>query len=196
MALAPASPVRAHGDDPRIEVGAQRLSPGAPLTVRGYDFAYETAVELTLVGESQRTPLASVTADVDGAFIHTVALPVSVAGGAYVVEAESGEHVVSGPPMLISGTPMAPDDQDTRLEEGDSLLAPMPTLAAAGAAPVDRLSPAPAGGGSVVPTVAIIVIASLVVACAAWVLKRRRRTLRPQLSVVWRGRDRCVPDDV
>ena len=98
--------------------------------------------------------------------------------------------------MLISGTPMAPDDQDTRLEEGDSLLAPMPTLAAAGAAPVDRLSPAPAGGGSGVPTVAIIVFGSLVVACAAWVLKRRRRTLRPELSVVWRGRDRCVPDDV
>ena len=58
-----------------------------------------------------------------GAFIHTIALPVGVAVGAHVVEAESGEHVVSGPPMLISGTPMTPDDQDTRLEEGDSLLA-------------------------------------------------------------------------
>ena len=184
VALAPASPVRAHGDDPRIEVDAQRLSPGAPLTVRGYDFAYETAVELTLVGERQRTHLASVTADVYGAFIHTIALPVGVAGGAYVVEAESREHVVSGPPMLISGTPMTADDHDTRLD--DSLLAPMPTLAAGvGAAPVERLSAAPADDGSGVPTVAIIVIGSLaVVACAAGALERRRRTQRPEHSVV------------
>lgn len=186
VALAPASPVRAHGDDPRIDVDAQRLSPGAPLTVRGYDFAYETAVELILVGERQRTPLASVTADVEGAFIHTVALPVGVAGGAYVVEAESGEHVVRGPPMLIKGTPMTPDDQDTRVEAGDSLLAPMPTLAAAaGAAPVEQLSAAPADGGSGVPTVARIVIGGLVVvACAAWALERRRRAQRPEHSVV------------
>ena len=186
VALAPASPVRAHGDDPRIEVDAQRLSPGAPFTVRGYDFAYETAVELILVGERQRTHLASVTADVEGAFIHTVAMPVGVAGGAYVVEAESGEHVVSGPPMLISGMPIAPDDQDTRLEEGDSLLAPMPTLAAAAStAAVEQLTAAPADDGSGVPTVAIIVTGSLVVvACAAWALERRRRTQRPEPSVV------------
>jgi hypothetical protein len=186
VALAPAGPVRAHGDDPRIDVEAQRLSPGAPLTVRGYDFAYETGVELTLVGERERTHLASVTADVEGAFIHTVALPVGVAAGAYVVEAESGEHVVSGPPMLISGTPITSDDQDTRLEEGDSLLAPMPAPAAAtGAAPVEQLPSAPADDGSGPSTIAIIVIGALVVvACAAWTLERRRRSQRPEHSVV------------
>lgn len=70
--------------------------------------------------------------------------------------------MVSGLPMLVSGTPMPPDDQNTRVEEGDSPLAPMPTLAAtAGAAPVEQLSAAPADDGSGVPTLAVIVIGAL-----------------------------------
>jgi hypothetical protein len=186
VTLAPAGPVRAHDDDPRIDVDGHRLSPGGPITVRGYDFAYESAVELTLVGERERTHLASVTADVEGAFVHTVALPVGVAGGAYVVEAESGEHVVSGPPLLVSGAPMTPDDGDTRFAEGDSLLAPMPTLdAAPGAAPVEQRSDEPDDDGSGVPTVALIGMGALVVlACSGWALERRRRTQRPEHSIV------------
>jgi hypothetical protein len=186
VALAPAGPVRAHGDDPRIEVDAQRLAPGGPLTVRGYDFAYETDVELSLVAERQQTHLASVTTDVEGAFIHTVALPADVFDGAYVVEAQSAEHLLSGPPMFISGAPITPGDKGTLFEEGDSLLAPMPTMPArAGASPVERLAASPADDGSSVATVGIIVIGGLiVVAWSASAVERRRRAQRRQRSLV------------
>jgi hypothetical protein len=175
VALAPATAVRAHGDDPRLEVDAARLAPGAPLTVHGYDFAYETAVELILVGATERRALGSVTSDVDGAFAYTVAVPLAVSDGAYVVEARSDEHVVSGPPMLIGGAPVVAGAEEARADEGESLLAPMPTFA------LDAGAVVPAQQGTVPPATrdrrATIVVGIAIVGlagCVAWSMRRRR----------------------
>jgi len=116
----------AHGDDPRISIDIAALAPGGALTVHGFDFPYEDDVELALRGASGDTELGSVTTDLEGSFTHTVAVPVEQPLGAYVVVATDSHHEVASTPFMVEGAPLA-DDDGIRLDEGDSLLAPMPT---------------------------------------------------------------------
>jgi hypothetical protein len=196
----------AHGDDPRIEIDAHQLAPGASLTVRGFDFPYEDVVALALAGSDRATQLGSVTADLDGAFTHTITVPIDAAEGVYTVMATAGPHVATSSPLLVRGAPLTANG-DTRLEDDDSLLVPMPVITASPAtastvpssAPV-RADAAPAassgansvgqvaarsgGDGRGVTVLAIAVVAAgLVVVAVMWTVDRRRRTRRRQRTV-------------
>ena len=93
----------AHGDDPRIEIEVGQLAPGASLTVHGFDFSYEDDVAIALTRNGRATQLGSVTADLDGAFTHTVTVPLDAGEGVYAVIATSGHHVATSPPLLVRG---------------------------------------------------------------------------------------------
>ena len=123
---APAGVAFAHGDDPRIAIDVTSLAPGGALTVHGFDFPYEDDVELALRGSTGDAALGSVTTDLDGAFTHTVTVPVDQAPGAFVVVATDSHHVATSAPFMVEGAPLTEDDGD-RIDEGDSLRAPMPT---------------------------------------------------------------------
>jgi hypothetical protein len=187
--LWPAQAARAHGDEPRIEVDAQRTNPGASLTVRGYDFSYDEIVALTLIGRDREVLLGSVTTDVEGAFTHVVVMPIDLAEGAYTVVAAAGHHVATAPQLFVQSTPRRPNDGDTRLEDGDSLLTPMPTatLPVAGIPAENDVkpvrAPSPRDGNSVPKLVPVIVVAGLVVVVVGWSADRRRRTHRQERTV-------------
>ena len=118
----------AHSGEPRLEIGSERVSPGAPLTVRGFAFADEDAVALSLLGDNRTTRLGTATTDVEGGFTQTLILPVDLAEGTYSLRADDGHHRVDGPPFLVSGAPVSAGEAGAgRREEEDSLLAPMPS---------------------------------------------------------------------
>jgi hypothetical protein len=127
---APAGMAFAHGDDPRIAIDVASLAPGAALTVHGFDFPYEDDVDLALRGSAGDTEVGSVTTDVEGAFTHTVSVPIDQPVGAYVVVATDSHHEATSTPFVVEGAPLMEDDGG-RIDEGDSLLAPMPTVARA-----------------------------------------------------------------
>jgi hypothetical protein len=58
--------VSAHSSEPRLELSAERLNPGATLEVRGVDFEVETPVLLKLVGSKIEKEFGKVTTDQEG----------------------------------------------------------------------------------------------------------------------------------
>jgi hypothetical protein len=150
---APAGVAFAHGDDPRIAIDIARLAPGGAVTVHGFDFPYEDDVELALRGSAGDTALGSVTTDVEGAFTHTVAVPVDQALGAYVVVATDSHHEATSTPFMVEGAPLMEDDGG-RIDEGDSLLAPMPTVARA----VAQATTLPTAAVTTTPATTVVVV--------------------------------------
>jgi hypothetical protein len=131
LALLVVSPVSAHGDDARIEVSQVRLNPGSVLDIRGVGFEPETEVTLLLTGSQVDIPLGTATADMEGTFLLTLALPADLAEGTYVVRGSTNdEHSIDSPQLTIWGSgDLGSADGELR-DEDDGLLAPMPTLAA------------------------------------------------------------------
>jgi hypothetical protein len=117
--------VRAHAEDARLEISAERLNPGGTLELRGVDFEPEESVALTLSGQDVSVVLAPTVADVDGIFVYLVALPIDLAAGTYVVLAVSGDDSVSSPPFFVSGEPVPSEDDGGRREQAEPLLAPL-----------------------------------------------------------------------
>ena len=149
----------AHSGEPRLESGSERVSPGAPLTVRGFAFAYEEAVALSLVGGNQTIRLGTATTDVEGGFTQTLILSAGLAEGTYSVQAADGHHVVNGPPVIVSGALVtAGEDGDGRREEEDSLLAPMPSSPGTTAAATSSAG-TPAGSNRDWKAILVVVVA-------------------------------------
>lgn len=197
--LLPVDVASAHGDDPRIEIEVDQLAPGASLTVHGFDFSYEDDVAIVLTQSGRATELGSVTADLDGAFTHTVTVPLDAPEGVYAVTATTGHHAATSSPLLVRGQPLAAND-DTRLDNEDSLLAPMPVITALTAASTVRPpAPAPAavppsasvensvaptatptgGAGKGVTGFVVAAIATGIIVAGTWAVVRRRRARRP-----------------
>ena len=82
---------------PRLDVSAERASLGAPLTVQGYDFAYEDAVELMLIGSDEDWSIGTATADIEGSFTRGRRLD-DMREGEYTVSARTLHHVVESAP--------------------------------------------------------------------------------------------------
>jgi hypothetical protein len=122
-------PVFAHGDDARIEVSPERLNPGSVVDIRLVDFEPETEVGLMLLGREADVPLGTVTTDLEGIFLLSVALPADLAEGEYLVRGTTNDnHSVDSPRLTIWGSAdLGSADGELRAEE-DGLLAPMPTL--------------------------------------------------------------------
>lgn len=118
----------AHGDEPRLEISADRLNPGSVLDLRGAAFEAEEAVTLTLIGPQNEVPLGSVLADTEGIFVRTLTLPVDLVEGTYVVRATTDDHAIDSPPITISGTADPGAGDDGQRTDEDPLLAPMPTV--------------------------------------------------------------------
>ncbi len=120
-------PVSAHGDEPRIEISADRLHPGSVLDIRGVDFEFEEEVALSLVGPQVEVPLGTVIADTEGVFLLTVALPVDLTEGIYVVHANTDDHILDSPQITVWGIADLGGGEEGPREEEDGLLAPIPT---------------------------------------------------------------------
>ncbi len=125
-----AQPVSAHGGEPRIEIGAERLNPGAGLDIRGVDFEFEEQIVLILAGPQVEIPLGSAIADAEGIFQLTITIPVDLVEGTYIIRGTTDDHVVDSPQITVWGSAVVQGGED-RLDEdaGYGLLAPMPTFA-------------------------------------------------------------------
>jgi hypothetical protein len=110
----------AHGTQPRLEISAERTARGAPLTVRGYDFAYEDVVALMLIGSEEDWRIGTVTADVEGSFAHTIVLPQTMREGEYAVSARTAHHAVESAALDVSGLAASPGDTERR-DQADAL---------------------------------------------------------------------------
>jgi len=119
--------VSAHGDEPRIEISAERLNPGSVLDIRGVDFEFEEEVTLSLVGPQVEVPLGTVIADTEGVFLLTIALPVDLTEGIYVIHASTDDHMLDSPHITVWGTADLGGGEEGPREEEDGLLAPIPT---------------------------------------------------------------------
>jgi len=146
ISLLIAKPVSAHGDEPRIEISAERLIPGSLLEIRGVDFEFEEEVTLALIGTHYELPLSIVTADTEGIFLVTITLPADLTEGAYVIRATTDDHMVESAKLTILGTANLGGGEESEQEDG--LLGPMatsaaevPTALSQSAAPVENVPP-------------------------------------------------------
>lgn len=124
-----AQPAFAHGDEPRLEISPEKLSPGAVLDVRGVDFEFEEQVALTLHGEQSEIPFGTILADVEGVFVLALTLPFDLPEGTYILRATTDDHTVESPQIAVSGAPIMEGGGQGERDEDDALLAPMPTYA-------------------------------------------------------------------
>lgn len=132
-------PASAHGDEPRIEISAESLNPGALLEIRGVDFEFEEEITLSLVGPQSETALGLVSADVEGVFQLGFMLPTDLIEGSYFIRAVTDDHVIESPLISIWGSPQLGGGEEGAWEEGDGLLAPMPTAAPAVSTPAAQV---------------------------------------------------------
>jgi len=138
------SGVFAHGDEPRLEISADRMNPGGVIEVRGVDFEFEEVVTLALIGLEVEIPLGEITADTEGIFLQIVTLPVDLKEGAYHFRAVTDDHEILSPELLIQG-PAIVNEEDGgqgQRDEEEPLLGPVPTY-----------PPGVVPGGVVQPTV-------------------------------------------
>lgn len=136
ISLLAAAPAYAHGDEPRLEISADSLNPGDLLEIRGVDFEFEEEISLSLIGAETDIPLGVVTGDTEGVFLLSMQLPADLAEGTYTVQATTDDHVVASPPINVWGSAELGGGEEGAWEEGDSLLAPMPTAIPVTAMPV------------------------------------------------------------
>ncbi len=135
----------AHDDEPRLEVGAERLNPGGALEIRGVAFLPEAAVALSLIGPAAKIDIGNNIADVEGGFSYLLELLVDLQPGSYPVQALAGEHDLFSPEFSISSPPLTASDDCEQRSDEDSLLSPMPALTTpvVGAAPAVQETPRP-----------------------------------------------------
>ena len=128
VALWSVTPVLSHGDEPRVEISSDRITPGGVIEVRGVDFEREEQVTLMLVSGNSAIPFGEVTADAEGIFLQVVTIPVDLSEGTYNFLAITDDHNVTSPDLVVQGSPILDEGggQGPRDEE-DGLLVPMPT---------------------------------------------------------------------
>jgi hypothetical protein len=131
MVLAFASPARAHGDEPRLEITPERVNPGGVVDVRGVAFEREESINLMLVNGQSAIPFGEIVADSDGMFLQSLIVPVDLPEGTYNFLAITDDHNITSPDLVVKGPPITTAEgggQGLR-DEDDPLLAPMPTFA-------------------------------------------------------------------
>ena len=130
LALSFASPALAHGDEPRLEISADRMNPGGVIEVRGVDFEFEEVVALALIGSEVEIPLGEITADTEGIFLQIVTLPVDLNEGTYQFRAITDDHEILSPALFVPGPPMMNEEgEGGHRDEEEPLLGPVPTYA-------------------------------------------------------------------
>jgi hypothetical protein len=139
--------VFAHGGTPRLEISAERLSPGETLQIRGVDFEYDQEAAIALIGNQVEIPMGTVIADAEGVFIQNVLLPVDLAPGSYAVRARTYDHVVISPLITVGGTPITDEEETGIRDQSDLQLGPLPTVD--GAAPAVATAAAPVSAAPV-----------------------------------------------
>ena len=168
-------PVLAHGGEPRLEISADRLNPGDTLDIRGVDFEFEEEVTLDLVTGQVVVPFGTVLADAEGIFLLTITLPFDLVQGTYVLRATTDDHVVESPPINVWGSADLGGGEEGAWEEGDSLLAPMPTSMPATAVPVAQLESSeniPAQNSSFSPVWIFVTLGVILVIAILRVVKK------------------------
>jgi hypothetical protein len=133
----------AHDGDPRLELAAERMRPGAVLEVRGINIAPELPVTLTLVGSGGEFALGTALGDEHGDFIFAVSLPAEAIAGAYTVRAFGANRVMASAALELVGAPVAPDGEGGQRAEDEPLLAPLPQQRPAMPEPTGGPAPAP-----------------------------------------------------
>lgn len=179
-ALFVTSSASAHGGEPRLEISAERLSPGETLQIRGVDFEYDQEVNIALIGNQIDISLGTLIADAEGVFIQNVLLPGSLAEGIYVVRARTYDHVVISPPIKIWGAAITNQEDTGIRDQSDVQLGPLPTFppAAAATVPVQPISapveasPISSGWGANV----LVLIALIVLVAVATLTLGRKKT--------------------
>jgi len=173
-----AQPVFAHGGDPRIEISAERLNPGAVLEIRGVDFEFEEQLTLALTGTQVEIPLGSIIADAEGVFQLTITLPEELTDGTYIIRATTDDHVVESPQITVWGYADMQGAGQDRLDEdaGYGLLAPMPTPAIGVATAIPRAaSPVKNTAGNNLPNPLIWIAAGIgIIILLSFVLRWKR----------------------
>jgi hypothetical protein len=171
----------AHDGAPRLDLGAERLAPGATLEVRGINIAPEMQVTLALVGGGAEFPLGVVIGDEHGDFVQAVVVPREAIAGAYSVRAFGANRVVVAAPITIAGT--AIEEQGEQRAEEEPLLIPLPQRQPApvqsigGAATAAPATPV-ASARPTLPPAALIAFGALLAAGLALALVARSRALR------------------
>lgn len=166
LALSFASPASAHGDEPRLEINAEKVSPGGVIEVRGVDFEMDELITLDLVGPNVTIPLGEFVADVEGVFSQIVTLPMDLKEGSYTFRATTDDHIIESPAFVVWGMAIIENGEDSQRTDEDPLLAPMPTYA-----PGVSITPVPVvealdtqvASGSAFPWLPVIVGAAILV---------------------------------
>jgi len=122
-------PVLAHGNEPRLEISPGRVNPGGVIDVRGVDFEFEEVVALALIGSEVEVPLGEITADTEGIFLQIITLPADLPEGTYHFRAVTDDHEIVSPEILVQGSSVMNEAVEGQRDEGEPLLAPMPTFA-------------------------------------------------------------------
>jgi len=135
-------PVSAHVEDPRLDISVERINPGGVVDVRGVAFDYEESVTLVLIGSQPDIPLGEITANLEGEFVYSVALPSDLVEGTYYIRATTSHHWALSPPLTVWGTAIVEGGGQGPRDDDDGLLAPVPTY-----------PPGVVPGGVVPPTV-------------------------------------------
>jgi len=143
IALCFVHPVFAHGGEPRLEISLEKLNPGGVIDLRGVDFESEELISLALIGSGVEIQLDEITADSDGIFLQIITLPADLPEGTYHFRAVTDDHEILSPEILIQGSAIMHEADEGQRDEGEPLLAPMPTLVpgVAPAQPAQEASP-------------------------------------------------------
>jgi hypothetical protein len=139
LILAPA--VLAHGGEPRLELGTERLYPGGALEVRGVGFEAEEALSLFLIGPAIKMDLGEITPDVEGEFNQVITLPADLAIGVYHLQAVASDHDLSSPDFTVLAGAVPSGEQGEQRQIEEPLLAPLPTFPAVAATQARQLAP-------------------------------------------------------
>ena len=129
-------PALADGEDPRVEISADRLAPGMILEVRGVNLSREEQIPIALVGVKGEFQLGVITSNEVGEFTQTFTLPNDLPEGTYrVLARNTSQLAVISAPLTIQGPAVMSDVEEGGLrDEDEPLLAPMPTAVKVSAA--------------------------------------------------------------
>lgn len=176
LGLLRTQPALAHGGEPRLELGTERVNPGGVVEVRGVNFEYDEHLTLTLIGAQSETTLVEINADEAGEFQRVLTLPSTLDAGTYYLGAATEHHHVLSAALTVWGEAVMTEGAGVgQRDDADGLLAPMPTALAnavtqpVGNAPLNSQTPAaPRYGGWAI--VALLGVSALLL----WGLWRKR----------------------
>jgi len=122
FALVFVRPVFAHGNQPRLEISAERLNPGDTLQLRGVDFEYDQEVAVELVDSTTHVLVVSVgnaVTDIEGVFIQNIILPADLPEGNYALRAIAYDHEIFSPPFTVWGTLIQGEESNVARDQSD-----------------------------------------------------------------------------